>query len=97
MLTMWKKKKDYFRFPHENGNHYTTIQFLKSLANSELVRLRKVIGLTHAWHVTATPNLTKPMYLCRKGSDVLRSTFVQYERIDGKPEETRIDRLIQVE
>ena len=62
--------------------------------------LKKIVGQSNTWTIGSGEigkrERERELSICPKGSDWKRTTFIQYVRVDGKPEETRLDKLIEV-
>ena len=92
---MWKTTtKSGQSLPKDNHHFYTTIESLKKYKNGETVTLNEVVCQSGTHKLL---NLNERDYhkivLCPDNEDVFKSTFVRYFRLDGKPEERRLDRL----
>ena len=83
------RKKD--SLPESAGSHYLTLKFLKKLKNGKRVQIRKIIHGSSIYHP-----LPGNEYWLSDADDPHKSTLVCYERDDGKPEEARLDKLLQV-
>ena len=85
------RKKD--SLPESAGSHYLTLEFLKKLKNGKRVQIKKIIHGSSIYHPLPGSKLK---YWLSDADDPHKSTFVRYERDDGKPEEARLDKLLQV-
>ena len=95
---MWEKLTDSGQsLPKDNHHFYVTIKSLKNYKNGETVKLREVVcqNGTHKL-LNLDDKDSRKIVLCPDNEDVLKSTFVHYFRLDGKPEERRLDRLQKV-
>ena len=88
------KKQKHFLVPWWFNRAYITFKILKSLKNSDTVTLKEVICPNGSYKLPKDDKLR--MELCRKPTDADKTTFVRYYRLDGKPEESRIDKLFKV-
>ena len=75
---------------------YITNPILKSFKNSEHIKLQGVVCLKGTYTVRETDSPSLRTHLCLKDDDVYKTTFIRYLQIDGKFEETRLDKLFLV-
>ena len=61
------------------------------MKNLNLILITNYLNL-RVWGILFEKDFCK-ILLCPENEDVLKSTFVRYFRVDGKPEERRLDRL----
>ena len=89
---MWEKLTDSGQsLPKDNHHFYVTMKSLKKYKNGEVVcqnGTHKLLNLDD--------KDSRKIVLCPDNEDVLKSTFVHYFRLDGKPEERRLDRLQKI-
>ena len=86
------------QLPVQNNQYYVTVKLLKKLTNGDTVKLDQL--------VCSTGNILRlagkdekdvsKLYLGSTNHQPTKSTFVRYFRLDGKPEEMRLDKLLQV-
>ena len=79
-----------------------TRKTLESYQNSETVKLREVICQLGNFDISELEKKTererrhRVLLVCPVGEHPLETTFIRYDRLDGKHEETRIDKIIEV-
>ena len=94
-INMWPFSKS-LDVPSQEGYYYLSKKVLKKPKNADTILLRNII--CEGGHCTLTPSVRSSarILLGTVDKDVKKTTFVQYERADGKPEEIRLDKLFQV-
>ena len=95
---MFKKNSVGNQLPVQNNQYYLTVKFLKKLTNGDTVKLDQLICSTgKILKLTGKDEKdTSKLYLGSTNHHPINSTFVRYFRLDGKPEEMRVDKLLQV-
>ena len=93
-VTMSKRSESGQSLPKDNHHFYVTIEALKQYKNGETITLNEIVcqSGTHKL-LNLDKKIFRKILLCPENEDVLKSTFVRYFRVDGKPEERRLDRL----
>ena len=91
---MWKKKTG-IQLPKAEGSFYLDLKTLQTFKNSESVTIKRVTCGRGTFTVLKTSNKRSRMFL-GTSVDVVKETFIHYERLDGKFEEIRLDHLCQV-
>ena len=81
----------------EGERVFLTRKILHSYKNIETVELKELLCQLGKYDISTytRENKEKRMFLCPKG-EAFNTTFIRYNRLDGKPEETRIDKVIEV-
>ena len=81
--------------PKSDKQYFTTIKSMKEFPNGESVRLKTVISQNGIFDISSNSkdDSSKKVFLCSETVDASKCTFIQYSRLDGKPEEIRLDRL----
>ena len=95
---MFKKSSVGSELPVDNNQCYITVKILKKLCNGETVKLDQLLcssGLVYKLAGKDDKDICK-LYLGSANLHPKSSTFVRYFRLDGKPEELRLDKLMQV-
>lgn len=91
---MWRKSKP--ELLKSNGLYHITLKILKKLPNGKTVDIREIFSKGRRYVVTKHTTSNSTFALGSIDEDVNLSTFVRYERDDGKIEETRLDKLLKV-
>ena len=86
---MWKKKAG-IQLPKAEGSFYLDLKTLQTFKNSESVTIKRVTCGRGTFTVLKTSNKRSRMFL-GTSVDVVKETFIHYERLDGKFEEIRLD------
>ena len=92
---MWKSST--MSLPISQHQYYTTVQLLKKYKHGETVKLIKVTcqkGIYNIAHFDEKKWLK--INLCADEEDATKTSFIHYLRLDGKPEELRLDKLQRV-
>ena len=95
---MFKKNSVGSQLPVQNNQYYLTVKFLKKLTNGDTVKLDQLVcssGKILKLAGKDEKDISK-LYLGSTNQNPISSTFLRYFRLDGKPEEMRIDKLLQV-
>ena len=69
---------------------------MKSYKNSGHIKLQSVLCTRGTFNVKENDHPQFRTYLCPIQDDAYKTTFIKYLRMDGKIEETRLDKLHQV-
>ena len=100
---MFKKSKEKSKIPTSVPSYdnecYITTDILKALTNGEYITLKKVICEKGTYEISDSVCPSSRLHLCRydrNHANVFKTTSVKYVRDDGKPEETRLDKLFEV-
>ena len=91
---MWRKKSA-TPLTKSHGFYCIDIKTLQSFRNGETVSL-KVIQVKGGFIDLLKNANQKALLPLGSSENVTKETFVIYDRADGKPEEIRLDHLIQV-
>ena len=95
---MFKKSTVGSQLPVQNNQYYLTVKSLKKLTNGDTVKLDQLVcsmGKILKLAGKDEKDVSK-LYLGSTNHQPTNSTFVRYFRLDGKPEEMRLDKLLQV-
>ena len=90
---MFKKKVS---LPKFNGNFYVSLDFLTKLKNGKKVRIQKIKNGSLLYFFTPGEKKRRLHLVPPEEEGILKSTFVFYVREDGKHEESRLDKLLEV-
>ena len=100
---MFKKSKEKSKIPTSVPSYdnecYITTDILIALTNGEYITLKKVIYEKGIYEISDSVHPSSRLHLCSydaNHANVFKTTFVKYVRNDGKPEETKLDKLFQV-
>ena len=90
---MFRKKVS---LPKSNGNFYLTYEFLTKLKNGKKVRIQKIANGSMFFSFATGKEKVRLLLKPPEEEGILKSTFVFYVREDGKHEESRLDKLLEV-
>ena len=95
---MFKKSTVGSQLPVQNNQYYLTVKSLKKLTNGDTVKLDQLICCMGKILKLAEKDEkdTSKLYIGSTDHHPISSTFIRYFRLDGKPEEMRVDKLLQV-
>ena len=96
MFTRSKDKHKPINIQTYNSDWVLTNTILKSYKNSEHIKLESVVCSKGTFTVRETDHPQHKTHLCPIQDKAYKTTFVKYLRMDGKFEETRLDKLHQV-
>ena len=84
-----------FTLPMQGDGYYIDIETLKKFKNSETITLKALHHGSNVFELTNQTISTMKMSLGPSFDSILKTTFVFYDRLDGKNEEIRLDHLHQ--
>ena len=93
---MFKKSLVGSQLPVHSNQYYITVKFLKKLANVGKVKLHQLICSSGTIFALADKDENHIEKLYLGSTHPKNSTFIRNHRYDGKLEEVRLDKLMQV-
>lgn len=95
---MWKKHFPSSQsLPIEDNNYYITIESLKKCKYGETIELTEVLSNNGTYKIEDKESRSSEKLFLSHEKNVFKTTFIRYRRLDGKPEETRLDHIQQVD
>ena len=94
--TMYDPKRDALTAPASSGEYYITQKMLQNYKNHEAIIVKSIHCQKGTYVINRSPKPSERFFLCKAGINAFDTTFICYERIDGKLENTRLDKLILV-